>query len=396
MTTDTTAEESTRRLWIERARRSLRVLLTLVILAMVVPFVIFAAPMLIGAEGSYVVLSGSMEPAIGVGDVVFVYAVDPGTIQAGDVVTYSTESSQIPTTHRVTEVIQSNDDPSGVLLRTMGDANEDPDRALVRGSAVYGVVPSVSVPGMGEAIFRFPFMGYVIQFANTNYGFILLVGLPLGAFILNEIWTLANGSPSHRDDATETGSDSEPQTDSDAFTALPGTTEESHAGGQTSGIQVDVLDLKVAITVLGGTAVYAIWVAYNLLTPWSISVAVAAIGTFLYLTALRYRALGGWRVTDTEQTPAQAQSLTDGGSNHDEVSAETVAPLPQALDTTPRVWVDSPVELMERVQDEAELPPGKRGTVAVYLQSEETVYAFEPMGNESPTDQADLEEEDAS
>ena len=60
-----------------------------VVIAVVVPFAIHAMPGLIGANHSFVVLSGSMEPTISPGDVVVVEEVPPGEIERGDVITYA-------------------------------------------------------------------------------------------------------------------------------------------------------------------------------------------------------------------------------------------------------------------------------------------------------------------
>src|SRR6056297_1568948 len=89
-------------------RREMRGRLGLVVLVIVLaPFVAFAFPPLVGANHSYVVLSSSMSPAIGAGDVVFVSGVDPTAIEEGDVITFEvgettrTAGSATRITHRV-------------------------------------------------------------------------------------------------------------------------------------------------------------------------------------------------------------------------------------------------------------------------------------------------------
>ena len=48
----------------------LRAVALVLVVALVVPFVVFAVPQVVGGDASFVVISGSMEPAISVGDAV--------------------------------------------------------------------------------------------------------------------------------------------------------------------------------------------------------------------------------------------------------------------------------------------------------------------------------------
>ena len=306
--------------WGPHGRNALRLLGFAILVAFVLPFVVFAFPTLVGAEGSYVVLSGSMEPAIAPGDVVFVYATDPASIGVGDIVTYSRENAQVPTTHRVIEVIETNDVPSGVLLRTMGDANEDPDQVPVAGGAVHGIVPAVTLPVIGTVLFVFPAMGHVIQFANTTPGFVILVGLPLGAFILNEIWTVARGGIRDRRNAESSTSLAEGAGmggGSARTSQVGGRLDRSEAGEFAPSNPTDVVigqaDLKASVAILGIVSLYTIWVAYSVFTPWSVSAAVAAVGSFLYLAALRYRVLSAVARAPESDAGVPGESIPDGG-----------------------------------------------------------------------------------
>jgi len=53
-------------------RRLANVVGLVLVLAVVVPFLVYAVPQVVGAEHSYVVLSGSMQPTMNPGDVVVV------------------------------------------------------------------------------------------------------------------------------------------------------------------------------------------------------------------------------------------------------------------------------------------------------------------------------------
>ncbi|MFW6384925.1 MAG: signal peptidase I [Halodesulfurarchaeum sp.] len=290
-----------------RTRRIASVLGTLLLVALLVPFLVYAFPAAIGAEGSYVVLSGSMEPAIGVGDVVVVYATDPAGIERGDVITFTTASSRVPVTHRVTAVIEPIDGDRGVAFTTMGDANEDGDFAPVPDSAVLGVVPSVTLPHVGEVLFRFPYMGHVVTFVNTELGFVLLVALPLAAFILNEIWTATRAQSEDPDRTDDVGART-PTTPTPADDSTRPAIDDRPP--VADGVALDRTDLKATLAVLAAGSVYSVWVAYSVLAPWSVAVAVATVGTTLYLSALRAYGRSPERTNDTRNpTP----SRTDGG-----------------------------------------------------------------------------------
>lgn len=173
-------------------------------IAVLVPFVVFIAPQVVGAEHSYVVVSGSMAPAIGVGETVVVNEVSPKVIHEGDVITFRRgETAEIQqgqagsnlVTHRVVEIVRTDE---GRAFKTKGDANEEPDRRLVPTDAL-----------VGRVMFSIPHIGHVIAFASTRLGFIALVALPLGLLVLGELYDLArvarNGQADEATTETELG-----------------------------------------------------------------------------------------------------------------------------------------------------------------------------------------------
>jgi signal peptidase len=127
-------------------------------------------------ESSYVVTSGSMEPAIDVGAVILVERVDTATLGTGDVITFRRDRTARPVTHRVISVQDQGNDRS---FLTKGDANEEPDREPIPASAVVGKVALVV-----------PLIGYVVTYAQTDMGVILLVVLPGVALLSSELWRL--------------------------------------------------------------------------------------------------------------------------------------------------------------------------------------------------------------
>jgi len=121
-----------------------------------------------------VVLSGSMEPALPLGGVVFIKAVEPADIGTGDIIAYRSGEPLI--THRVVDVI----DESELSFITKGDANESPDLSPV---------PAASV--VGKVIFDVPYLGYLATFVKTRLGFLLAIFLPGLAIIgleLKNMW----------------------------------------------------------------------------------------------------------------------------------------------------------------------------------------------------------------
>ncbi len=243
-------------------RRAASALATVLAVLVVALFVIQAAPWLVGADSSYVVLSSSMEPTLSPGDSVVVDDVDPSTLEAGDVITFVRSDESTPVTHRIVEVVDGED---GLAFRTRGDANDDPDPALV---------PATSVTG--EVWFAIPYVGHVVLFANTPTGLAVLVGVPVVAFIASELYTFARGESTNDPRADDVDArlvgelgeptgmdwvdDSQPTVDvasDDAFT-------------------ITTRDLKLSFAGFGALAVYSGYVAYRDLEPVSVGVFAGA------------------------------------------------------------------------------------------------------------------------
>ncbi len=109
----------------------------------------------------YLVRSGSMRPAINVGDLIITGPMNGainGEVKPGTIVTYQYQRELI--THRVL----STDDKT---LVTKGDATEDPDPWLVTLSDVRGVY-----------LFKIPFVGYLTNFVQSKRGWFLTIIVP--------------------------------------------------------------------------------------------------------------------------------------------------------------------------------------------------------------------------
>lgn len=111
------------------------------ILALIVSFFLGLLPI-----APVVVATGSMEPAIGVGDVVVVCRTDPDTLQEGDVIRYRADGYTV--IHRI---VQRQDDGEGraQAFITQGDNNNGPDTDPVSPDQVMGKV-ILTVPNAGR------------------------------------------------------------------------------------------------------------------------------------------------------------------------------------------------------------------------------------------------------
>ena len=114
-----------------------------------------ALPMPFGF-GASVVLSGSMEPELSVGDMIIVVPSDSYVVD--DVVVF--QSGRMSVVHRIIGI-------EGEEVITQGDANNAPDDPIAL-SAV-----------KGKVIFAIPYVGYLVNVIKTPIGTMVLIGLAL-------------------------------------------------------------------------------------------------------------------------------------------------------------------------------------------------------------------------
>jgi signal peptidase len=134
------------------------------------------------AYETFIVRSGSMEPAIGTGALVVVQPVEPRLIRVGDVITYRRpEDPDNTITHRVVEVRPGvAGDVAAPAFRTRGDANNaiDPWEVQLQGVA-------------WRVTFNVPLAGFLFAFTQQPLGrglFLIVPGLGLGALWLHRTW----------------------------------------------------------------------------------------------------------------------------------------------------------------------------------------------------------------
>lgn len=122
----------------------------------------------IGGYAPLIVLTGSMEPNIMSGDLIFVKQVNASEIKERDVIAFfDPEGNGISIlTHRVTKVYEEN---GTIYFRTMGDANNAEDRTAVSADKLVGIYTEFRIPGAGR----------VAMFMQTTAGLIVCVVVPL-------------------------------------------------------------------------------------------------------------------------------------------------------------------------------------------------------------------------
>ena len=133
-------------------------------------------PNLLGYK-TYVVLSGSMEPAIHTGSVLVALPVSPDSLKVNDVIVYNRSDVSESVTHRI---IQVNQDGAQPTFMTKGDANQAADAWTVR----YGDTA-------GKIVLAVPLLGYAYQGIASPQGrlvFLVVPVLVLWLLWLAQIW----------------------------------------------------------------------------------------------------------------------------------------------------------------------------------------------------------------
>jgi len=303
-------------------RRVANVVGLLLLIAIVLPFFVYAVPQVVGADQSYVVLSGSMEPTMNPGDAIIVDSVPASEIEEGDVITYGPESDT--TTHRVIEVTEQNGEPA---FRTQGDNNDTPDAGSVTPDELQGKLMSI-----GGFALIIPYIGHVILFASTPTGLVLLFLIPVGLLVANEIWnvvTSATPAEDTGDAVAGAGADAGDTPEGGAVTDSGSSTVESESTATAtdgdSGLTFSAFELQLGLVMLGAFLVYSIWVAYAAIevfqegVVWATGVAGSVGVAFLLFLAFYLSGRGssgaGQEASDAED---RAESATEAATDASE------------------------------------------------------------------------------
>lgn len=141
----------------------------------------------------FAVTSGSMEPTIPVGSLIYAGKYKLGELKKGNIITFKVKNPETGkvsvATHRIEEVLREEevkeleDGKEKKLIKydfvTKGDANNTADARAV---------PSGNIIGLYQ--WHIAKVGYVTSFAQTGKGFLLLVILPASILIIWEFVSL--------------------------------------------------------------------------------------------------------------------------------------------------------------------------------------------------------------
>ncbi len=127
----------------------------------------------LGSVRSMVVLSGSMEPSLPVGSIVYIRK--PLSYAVNDIITYQTKDD-MNVTHRITGFDFTEE---GTVYNTKGDANKTADSKVILGNQI-----------LGKVFLTIPHLGRIISFLNSPKGFFALIVGPSLIFIGIELWNI--------------------------------------------------------------------------------------------------------------------------------------------------------------------------------------------------------------
>lgn len=127
-----------------------------------------------------VIKSGSMEPTIGVGSIILLRPI--AQYHVGDVVTFAEQSSRgLPTTHRIVDVQKKEfNAPTTPHFITQGDANKSIDPQPLPQNEI-----------VGKVLFHVPKIGFLVEFAKTQMGYLLLIVIPALIVVIEEMMGMA-------------------------------------------------------------------------------------------------------------------------------------------------------------------------------------------------------------
>lgn len=143
----------------------------LVLLVLLGVFVVFSFVPFPGNYKVFTVMSGSMEPTIHTGSLIFVKPMADYAV--GDIVTRRTTDPKVTITHRI---VSKEEIQGKIAFQTKGDANNAPDGEKFTKDGI-----------IGKEIFKIPFLGYPVGYAKTTPGLILLIVIPAVIIIYDEM-----------------------------------------------------------------------------------------------------------------------------------------------------------------------------------------------------------------
>ena len=149
-------------------KKIISVLGNLIIVFVIVVCLPLAVPRFLGFQ-EYNVISGSMEPEIPVGSLVYVKQVGFGELQTGDIIAFTSGASVV--THRVVEM-----DSTTQLITTKGDANDAKD-----------FMPVAFTNVLGKVVLHIPFFGIAAAWISDLSGKLITFGVLIFGLLLSSL-----------------------------------------------------------------------------------------------------------------------------------------------------------------------------------------------------------------
>lgn len=148
-----------------------------IITSILVIIVVIAAVLLVGVRviglQPYSVLTGSMEPELPVGSLVYVKACEPKDVKVGDTITFVLNEDLDVATHKVDSI-----DTENKVFYTYGIANKDANgNYIMDGGTHFNNL-------IGKPVFSIPYLGYVSAWVITPPGSYIAIGGLVLLFIL--------------------------------------------------------------------------------------------------------------------------------------------------------------------------------------------------------------------
>jgi len=165
-------------------------LFNIILIAVVSLFVLSFIIIPLADESShiYIVTSGSMEPSLNVGDIVYVRDCSASQVNVGDIINFHHEGEKYTVTHRCIDIIEKD---NKTFFKTKGDANEESDATLVSETDLAGRIPCTKI--FGNTVYaKVPRLGYLSYFVHTRSGFFLFVLIPGFTLIGIESYNIFN------------------------------------------------------------------------------------------------------------------------------------------------------------------------------------------------------------
>ena len=124
------------------------------------------------------VQSDSMAPTFDENDLIFIQQCDPSSLQVGDIVTFHAiiDNQYALNTHRIVAINEVNGLNS---YTTKGDNNELADQHVIADGDI-----------VGKYVFKIPYLGKVIDFLSSTWGFLIVIVVPMLLFFIYQVYHL--------------------------------------------------------------------------------------------------------------------------------------------------------------------------------------------------------------